>query len=86
MKQSLFQVTLRLTRRLQTGCLQEYTMTKMEAPQDGVLRLNAIYEVPKECSLKNGEGSSILAACSVFLDWLLHSGIKEKMEKLLRNY
>lgn len=60
-------------------------MTTAEAPLDGVPMLNTIYGVPEECPQKmNGEGSSILAACSLFLDWLLYSGIKSKTEKLLK--
>lgn len=30
----------------------------------------------------NGEGSSLLVRCSVFLNWLLHSGNKGKMKKI----
>lgn len=57
--------------------LQEYSMTTGEAPLDGMPRLNTIYEVPEECPQRmDGEGSSILAASSLFLDWMLHSGIK----------
>ena len=54
-------------------------MTAGEAPLDGMPRLNTIYDVPEERPQKmDGEGSSILAECSLFLDWLLHSGIKER--------